>query len=65
MDFPGPARETLFPKSSTKLEICGEPNVDCLLAAQAKDSFKDIAKHKFLFLNIFHADFIPKRCAVR
>lgn len=65
MGFPAPARDSLFPKSSTKLEICRESNADFVLVAQTKDHCKDIAKHKFIFLNIFHADFIPKRCTVR
>lgn len=49
MDSPGLVHETLFPKSSTKLEICGESNADFVLVAQTKDSFRDIAKHKFYF----------------
>lgn len=65
MDFPAPAHETLFPKSSTKVEVCGESNADFVVVAQTKDSFKDTAKHKFIFPNIFHADFIPKCCTVR
>lgn len=49
MDSPSPAHETLFPKSSTKLEICGESNADFGLVALTKDSVRDIAKHGFYF----------------
>lgn len=65
MNFPAPVHETVFPKSSTKPRICRKPNADFALVAQPKDNFKDIAKHRFIFLNIFYADFIPNRCTVR
>lgn len=44
MDFPAPAHEALFPKSSTKQKICEKSSTGFILVARTKDSFKDIAK---------------------